>query len=80
MLTRIPVHNWLRKLLPRQPGKQSEKCRRKKSGKKAGTKTRTILKKETKEKRVGDQEITGKTDCNRGEIREAGTEILGRTV
>lgn len=50
---------------------------RRKSGKKAGTKIRTILKKETKEKRVGDQEITGKTDCNRCEIWKTGTEIFG---
>mgnify|MGYP002224395495 CR=1 FL=1 len=34
-------------------------------------------KKETKEKRVGDQEITGKTDCNRCEIWKTGTEIFG---
>lgn len=43
----------------------------------AGTKPRRILKKEAKEKRVGDQEITGKTDCNRCEIWETGTKILG---
>ncbi len=55
----------------------TKKCRREKSGKKAGTKPRTILKKETKEKRVGDQEITRKTDCNRCEIWKTGTEIFG---
>lgn len=48
----------------------------KKGGKKADTEARTILKKETKEKRVGNQEITGKTDCNCCEIRETGTEIF----
>mgnify|MGYP000136186506 CR=1 FL=1 len=48
-----------------------------KSGKKAGTKARTILEKEAKEKRVGNQEITRKTDCNRCEIWKTGTEIFG---
>ena len=38
---------------------------------------KTINKEETKEKRVGNQEIAGKTDRNRCEIREAGTEIFG---
>ena len=35
------------------------------------------MKKEAKEKRVGNQEITGKTDCNRCEIWKTGTEIFG---
>ena len=54
-----------------------KKCRREKCGKKAGTEAIPILKKETKEKRVSNQEITGKTDCNRCEIWKTGTEIFG---
>ena len=48
-----------------------------KDRKKVSTEAKTINKEETKEKRVGNQEIAGKTDRNRCEIREAGTEIFG---